>query len=104
MHSSDFRRTRDTAAPIAAALGLEPRIYDARDLTGLVERVRQEGGRHLIVGHSNTTPDVVRLLGGDPGGEIDETGEYDRLYVVTLGPGRTVDTVLLRYGKAYLPR
>jgi hypothetical protein len=51
-----------------------------------------------VVGHSDTTPELVGLLGGDPGAPIDEPTEYDRLYVVTLGPDGTVTTVLLRYG------
>ncbi len=98
IHSSDFIRTRNTAAPTAAALGLEVELYDPRDLPSLVARLKQAGGRHLVVGHSNTTPPAVELLGGEPGPEIDESKEYDRLYVVTVGADSAVSTVLLRYG------
>lgn len=98
VHSSDFIRTRDTAAPLAAALGLEVELYDPRDLPALVTRLREAGGRHLVVGHSNTTPVAVELLGGEPGTEIDEATEYDRLYTVTVGADGSVSTVLLRYG------
>lgn len=98
IHSSDYRRTRDTAAPLAATLGLEVEIYDPRDLAALAARLRRDGGRHLVVGHSNTTPEAVALLGGEPGGEIDEASEYDRLYVVTVGGDGSVGTVLMRYG------
>ncbi len=97
LHSSDYLRTRDTAAPIAAKLDLDIEIYDARELPKLVEMLRAAGGRHLVVGHSNTTPEVVALLGGEPGTAIDEPSEYDRLYIVTVADGR-VSTVLLRYG------
>lgn len=101
VHSSDFLRTRKTAAPIAEELGLAVELYDPRDLPALVQRLRETGGRHLVVGHSNTTPGAVELLGGEAGPEIDEESEYDRLYVVTAGPDGTASTVLLRFGEPY---
>ncbi|MCP4663205.1 MAG: histidine phosphatase family protein [bacterium] len=101
VHSSDFIRTRNTAAPTAAKLGLVVELYDPRNLPALVERLREAGGRHLVVGHSNTTPSAVELLGGEPGSEIDEHSEFDRLYVVTIGAAGAVGTVLMRYGGPY---
>lgn len=93
--STDFQRTRETAGPIAAQLALTLQIYDGAKLAELVERLRTTPGRHLVVGHSNTTPVVVRLLGADPGTPIADA-EYDRLYVVTLTPGSATG-VLLRF-------
>jgi len=101
IHSSDYTRTRDTAAPIAAALGLKLNLYDPHDLSRLAESVKAAGGRHLIVGHSDTTGEVVALLGGDPGEPIDDR-EYDRLYSVTIDSGG-VTTVLLHYGERSPP-
>jgi phosphohistidine phosphatase SixA len=98
IHSSDFIRTRFTAAPVAALFGLDIELYDQNDLGPLAEHLKEVGGRHLVVGHSNTTPDLVELLGGDPGYPIEEENEYDRLYVLTIGKNK-VNTVLLRYGK-----
>ena len=101
VHSSDYRRTRETAAPVATDHGLEVELYDPGDLPGLAEALLGNGGRHLVVGHSNTTPSLVGLLGGEPEGAIDESVEYDRLYVVTVGPDGYVNSALLRYG-AYM--
>ncbi len=98
IYSSDFVRTRDTAEPLAGRLGLETLIYDPRDLVGMASRLRNTPGRHLVSGHSNTTPRLVELLGGDPHTAIDEASEYDRLYIVTLLPGGGASSVLLRYG------
>jgi phosphohistidine phosphatase SixA len=99
IHTTDYNRTRATGAPTAAALGLEMAVYDPRDLPGFAERLRRTPGRHLVLGHSNTTPDLVAALGGDPQGPIAEM-EYDRLYLVTLtDEGATA--VLLRFGARY---
>ncbi|NIT87109.1 MAG: hypothetical protein GWM92_07640, partial [Gemmatimonadetes bacterium] len=54
-------------------------------LGGMARRLRGSPGRHLVVGHSDTTPRLVTLLGGEPGPPIVEAREYDRLYVLTLG-------------------
>lgn len=64
IYVSDFRRTRQTAAPLAARLGLTPIVYDARDTAGLIARVRAGPLPALVVGHSNTVPDIVEGLGG----------------------------------------
>lgn len=100
VHTTDYRRTRQTASPTAEALGLTPRIYDPRDLEGLAGRIRAMPGRHLVLGHSNTTPGAVAALGGEPGAEIDEM-EYDRLYVVVLPGHGPPTTVLLRFGALF---
>ena len=101
VHSSDYVRTRKTAAPFAKKHELKTDLYNPRDLPALVEKLRKTGGRHLVVGHSNTTPKMVELLGGKPGAEINEKSEYDRLYIVTIGKDGTVTSVLMRYGKAF---
>ena len=93
--SSDYIRTRETARPLAEALGIELELYDPGDLEAFATKLRAAEGRILVVGHSNTTPDVVRLIGGEPGTDI-EDDEYDRLYIVVAGSGRPV-TSLLRF-------
>ena len=100
IHSSDYIRTRDTAAPLAERLGLKVEIYDAGDLPSIAEKLKAIPGRHLVVGHSNTTPQLTELLGGDGGTPIVEATEYDRLYVVTIEAGEPVKTYLTRYGAA----
>ena len=61
-----------------------------------------QGGRHLGVGHSNTTPRLVELLGGKPNSVINE-GEFDRLYIVTIERDGAASSVMMHYGKAYYP-
>ena len=98
--STDYARTRETAHPVASGHGLSVEIYDPDEADRLVARLRRSGGRHLVVGHSNTVPELVRLLGGEPGLPIAD-GEYDRLYVVVLGERSA--SALLRYGEPFRP-
>lgn len=96
--STDYARTQETAAPLATELGLEVAPYDPADLPAFAGTLRGTPGRHVVLGHSNTTPQLVEALGGEPGAPIDEPTEYDRLYVVTIGADGQVTTTLLRYG------
>ena len=64
IYVSDYRRTRQTAAPLAGRLGLTPIVYDHSDTPALVARVRAGPLPALVVGHSNTVPDIVERLGG----------------------------------------
>lgn len=93
--STDYPRTLETARPIAERLGLEVELYDPQDLPAFAERLKSMGQTVLVVGHSNTTPALVELLGGAPGEPIDEPTEFDRLYRVEVPSGETVVT---RYG------
>jgi phosphohistidine phosphatase SixA len=102
IHSSDYIRTRGTAAPIAAHFHLKVELYDHRALPDLIEKLRKTGGRHLIVGHSTSTPSVVELLGGKSGPPIDEAAEFDRLYIVTIDANGKASTVLIRYGRPFM--
>jgi phosphohistidine phosphatase SixA len=100
--STNYQRTRSTAAPVAVHLRLDVTLYDAADLAEFATILRTSPGRHLVVGHSNTTPKLVRALGGDPGDPIQDW-EYDRLYTVVTGPG-PITAVQLRYGTTSLAR
>lgn len=100
--STDYLRTRSTAAPLAERLGLEVEIYDASALAGVAEKLRGAGERIYVAGHSNTTPELVELLGGEGGSEIDHVWEHDRLYIVTLDGGRA-STTLVRFGSPSVP-
>ena len=99
IHTTPFRRTRGTGRPVSEATGIGMDEYSPRDMAGFAEELKAMGGRHLVLGHSNTTPGMVRALGGDPGSGIEEM-EYDRLYIVTVTDDG-VSTVLIRFGAPY---
>lgn len=101
IHTTDWKRTRETARPIAKDMGVEPSIYDAGDLAGFAAALRATPGHHLVVGHSNTTPMLVETLGGDPSTPIHDL-EYDRLYMLVIPPGLPPVTTILRFGEPYV--
>ena len=61
------------------------------------------GGKHLVVGHSNSTPDLVKLLGGDPVSPINEASEYDRLYHIQIEDDTIIRSSMSRYGQLFIP-
>lgn len=83
--STDTKRTRATAAPLAEKLGLEIELYDHRRQHELAARLRAGSETVLVVGHSNTIDTFVKALGADPGPPVGDD-EYDRLYAVRLAP------------------
>ncbi|WP_313634207.1 SixA phosphatase family protein [Massilia timonae] len=92
--STPTARTLQTAQPLARQLGLQVEQYDPARPKALVDKVKTLRGPVLVVGHSNTLPELVRLFGGEPGPDIADD-EYDRLYQLTLDAGGAVRTVIL---------
>lgn len=82
---SEFRRTQDSVRPLANRLGVPVITMPAGDPAGTAERALSEnrGGRVLIVGHSDTVPEIVRELSGADVGPMSEA-DYGILYVVSV--------------------
>jgi phosphohistidine phosphatase SixA len=79
-------RSRSTAAPLAARLGLAPIVAAADDPKGLARRVLREnsGKRVMVIGHINTMLQIVSALADRsdiPG--IDEQ-DFATMYVVSV--------------------
>ncbi len=82
---SEFRRTQDTVRPLANRLGIPVIVVPAEDTSATAKRALSEnrGGRALIVGHSDTVPEIVKELSGIDVGPMSEA-EYGIVYVVTI--------------------
>ncbi len=94
---SDRQRTRLTATPLAAALGLEPEAIPADDPSATAATIlARPGGTVLVVGHSNTLGPIIEALGGGAIEPIAETS-YDDFYVVTLSAGCRAAVLHLTY-------
>jgi broad specificity phosphatase PhoE len=87
IYVTNTRRTQQTALRLSQRLGINSEVVDAKTDSGdLARRVLSEnrGGRALVVGHSNTIPDIVRELTGDKNVPPIGEDEFGTLYVVTV--------------------
>ena len=80
------RRAQQTGEPLAKFLGVPVTPYDPRDVPALVAAVKAVPGNVLIVGHSNTVPDLVAAFGGKKPPALAES-DYGTIYQVTLSSG-----------------
>ena len=92
--TSEFKRTKETAAPLAQQLGLSPQELDD-DMARAGQQVRSAGQRVLVVGHTNTVPELIAALGGPPV-TILETA-FNRLFVLHLR-NTSSDLLSMTYG------
>jgi len=96
---TSFQRTQQTAAPLAAAAGITPIIYDAGSPDQAVDAILADhpGQRILVIGHSNTLDDLAAGLGAAGVPELGEQS-FDRLFVIhRFGAAPHLDR--LRYGE-----
>jgi broad specificity phosphatase PhoE len=84
---TEFRRTQDTAKPIAAKLGLTPEVVKAAETPDLLSRLKTKHVNDvvLVVGHSNTIPAIIKALTGRDVNVADS--EYDDLFFVVPASG-----------------
>jgi broad specificity phosphatase PhoE len=100
IYVTDTRRTQQTAAGLAQRLGLKAEIINAKaDSRDLARRVLREnrGGRALVVGHSNTIPEIVAAIARVE--KVPPIGdeEFDTVYVVTVPTIGKVSVLRLKY-------
>ncbi|MEW6732276.1 MAG: phosphoglycerate mutase family protein [Acidobacteriota bacterium] len=98
IYATQFQRTQQTAQPLADHLRLTINKIAANNTKGLVEAVlsKHVGEIVLIVGHSDTVPDIIAKLGGGEVAPIAEN-EFDRLYLITIYQSGQAKVVELRY-------
>lgn len=93
IYSTEFTRTEQTAAPLENKLNLKVQPYSPRDLESFAEKIKQEKQNVVIVGHSNTTPQLTALIANTPVEDITEK-EYQMLYQVHFSGTKTQLTLL----------
>ncbi|HST23313.1 MAG TPA: phosphoglycerate mutase family protein [Blastocatellia bacterium] len=110
IYTSQFLRTRQTAEPLAKHLGItatvleikmnpaKPKEISEQSYKDIVEKIYEHpGDAALVVGHSNTVPEVIKMLGGDVAPIIDEKN-FDDLFVVTVYAKGKAKVAHLKYG------
>lgn len=110
--TSQFLRARQTAEALGKQTNVpvtpvnlnlnpsNPRMISEQSTTEVTNKILERGGESvLVIGHSNSIPDVITMLGGDVTPEIDEK-KYDDLFVVTVYAKGKAKVAHLKYGSA----
>ena len=106
---TQFKRTRETAAPLAASRGIAPqetrmgRDSDeaAAEVVSLI-RARHLGQTVVVVGHSTTVPKIIALLGGPRLRPLCENA-YSHLYTLVIPRSGTASLAHTHFGAADPP-
>jgi broad specificity phosphatase PhoE len=105
IYATNTERAIWTARPLADGLNQKVEIYDTGggtdhppDATAFVEKLRKEHANDtvLVVGHSNTIPDLLKKL-GCAGDVTIGASQYDDLFVVAPKNGGKAELVRLKY-------
>jgi len=104
VYATAYRRTQETARPIADALDLPINTYDAGDTETVLETIlkNHKGNIILVVGHSNTVPELIANLGASKNVPPIEENEYDNIYIISIPWFGKTKTIRLRFGEPYV--
>ena len=99
-----YKRTQETAQPAAREKGLEVELYEADELTTFALRLRRKyrGQAVLIVGHSDTTPELVNRIVTDGVLERIDERDYSNFYVVAINEQGDKEILQLKYGEVWI--
>ena len=98
IYTTQFKRTIQTAAPLADLLKIETRAYEQTDVDGVVKEIQQKHPTEvvMVVGHRSTVPKILERFGASEPVAL-ETSEYDSLFILTLPPGQSPTLLHLRF-------
>jgi len=83
IYTTQYKRTKQTAEPLAKALGLTPVEVNSREVAAVVEKLKA-GENALIVGHSNSVGAIIKQLGVTEPVTLSDD-DYDNLFIVVRG-------------------
>jgi len=104
IYSTPFRRTQETAQPLADALDLPINTYDPVDTEAVLDTIlrNHKGKIILVVGHSNTVPVLIANLGASKKVPPIHESEYDNIYIISIPWFGKTKTIRLRFGEPYV--
>jgi broad specificity phosphatase PhoE len=91
--ATELKRTQQTAAPLAKVLSLSITTVPVTNMPALIDQIKSAAGNILVVGHSNTIPEIVKRLGVTTLVSIPDD-EFDDLFVLTTGVAGSAPTIL----------
>ena len=93
--TTDFKRNIQTAETLAENYDVKPELYYPMsfDIVQFINEIK--GKKVLIIGHSNTIPDMVnRLIGESTYPPMSHT-DYDKLFLITINANGDTSSSLL---------
>ncbi len=102
IYSTQYNRTRQTVQPLAAAKGIVISEYaTSKPYNQLVNEIltANRGKAVVIVGHSNTVPEILKVLSDNSFSVNISESQYDNLFVVNLPDSLKPTIIPLKYGK-----
>lgn len=102
IYSTQYNRTRQTVQPLAAAKGIVISEYaTSKPYNQLVNEIltANRGKVVVIVGHSNTVPEILKVLSDNSFSVNISESQYDNLFVVNLPDSLKPTIIPLKYGK-----
>ncbi len=105
IYATPFRRSQQTAQPLADALKLAVNGYDAADRETVLETIlnNHKGKIILVVGHSDTIPELIANLGASKNVPPIDEMEYDNIYIISIPWFGKTKTIRLRFGEPFKP-
>ncbi|WP_299122413.1 histidine phosphatase family protein [uncultured Winogradskyella sp.] len=94
VYSTNYNRTKETAAPTAKANKVDVSFYDPRNMNPKEFMEKTNGKTVLVVGHSNTTPMFTNGLLGEKKYDMIDDNNNANLYIVTVTGDSKTSTVL----------
>jgi phosphohistidine phosphatase SixA len=94
--TTEYRRTRQTGEPLAETLKLQPVVVTAKGSDTLIERLHAAKGASLVIGHSNTMPEILKGLGVSAPITLGEQ-DYGDLFVVVRRASGEATSIRLKY-------
>lgn len=97
IYSSNYNRTKSTAEPLSKLLGVEIVIYDPKKQAELLKTIGEStDSAILIVGHSNSIPQLCNLFLAKEAYQALDESQYDHIFVINKS-GSTMSSYLLKY-------
>ncbi len=97
-YSTDFKRTRDTIAPLAAKRNKQVQTYDPRKAKELAESIMKSPNKRIIIsGHSNTIPGLANLIAKKELFKNLDESEYSVIWVIRFKKGKFQKIELIDY-------
>ena len=97
-YTTNFKRTRETLAPLATKRKKQVETYDARNQQALVDSIMNSPlKRHIVAGHSNTVPGLANLIAKKDVFKNLDDSEYGVFWVIRIKDGKVRKTEVIPY-------